>query len=154
MIQRYRPKNKYYIEGWLMTHQHDKQVIKQDGRLSYLGLTSETFGILRNLTESLDYYFERVDWNKYQLKNDFGNKQSTTIAEYTIHDDLMELIVDDEADILPQILPDLFLNEEQSDAPSVVDETHNVKHDILRLLDDLHKIAMTCVTMLLKKEDK
>lgn len=151
MIQRYRPKNKYFIEGWLMTHQHDKQVTKQDGRLSYLGLTGETFGILRNLTESLDYYFERVEWNKYQLKNDFDSKQSTVVAEYTIHDDLMELMPDNktvnEPDIFQQEMPDTF----------PINEWYKLRSSgsgaLITLLDDLYTIARTYMTLLLK-EDK
>lgn len=146
MIQRYRPKNKYYIKGWLMTHRHDEQVTEQEGRLSYLGITSETFGIFRNLTESLDYYFERVDWNKYQLKNDFGNKQSTTVAEYTIHDDLMELMPDsktvDEPDI-PDTLP--------------INEWYKLRlrgsGALITLLDDLYTIARTYTTLLLKEDE-
>lgn len=152
MIQRYRPKNKYYIEGWLMTHQQDKQVTKQDGRLSYLGITSETLGIFRNLTESLDYYFERVDWNKYQLKNDFNDKQSTTIAEYTIHDDLMELMPDsktvDEPDIPQQEIPDTL----------PINEWYKLRlrgsGALITLLDDLYTIARTYTTLLLKEEDE
>lgn len=152
MIQRYRPKNKYYIEGWLMTHQHDKQVIKQDGRLSYLGITSETFGIFRNLTESLDYYFERVDWNKYQLKNDFNDKQSTTVAEYMIHDDLMELMPDnetvDEPDVPQQEIPDTL----------PTNEWYKLRlrgsGALITLLDDLYTIARTYTTLLLKEEDE
>ena len=151
MIQRYRPKNKYYIKGWLMTHQHDKQVTEQDGRLSYLGLTSETFGILRNLTESLDYYFERVEWNKYQLKNDFDSKQSTVVAEYTIHDDLMELMPDNktvnEPDISQQKMADTL----------PINEWYKLRSSgsgaLITLLDDLYTIARTYTTLLLK-EDK
>ena len=143
MIQRYRPKNKYYIEGWLMTHQHDKQVTEQDGRLSYLGITSETLGIFRNLTESLDYYFERVDWNKYQLKNDFGSKQSTVVAEYTIHDDLMELMPDSKTIDEPDTLP--------------INEWYKLRSSgsgaLITLLDDLYTIARTYTTLLLKEDE-
>lgn len=152
MIQRYRPKNKYYIEGWLMTHQHDKQVTEQEGRLSYLGITSETLGIFRNLTESLDYYFERVDWNKYQLKNDFGSKQSATVAEYMIHDDLMELMPDNETvnepDVPRQGIPDAL----------PINEWYKLRlrgsGALITLLDDLYKIARTYMTLLLKEEDE
>jgi hypothetical protein len=124
-------------------------VFNFNGAVCYYNINVDTFMWIRSLCLLDKLWFTRQKEHEYIGHTKDGDEQL-----WYIHDDLMELIVDDEEDIFPQILPDLFLNEEQSDAPSVVDETRNVKHDILRLLDDLHKIATTCVTMLLKKEDK
>lgn len=95
MEQKYRPKNKRYIKRWLRAHRRDREVVIHEGRLSYLRMTPYMISTLRDLTGSLGYYFERVDYGVYALKNIFDYKRKITIAEYMIHDDLMEVIEDE-----------------------------------------------------------